>query len=232
MDPLVEIKGLSKTYHNRDGSKTEICNHLNLLVEKGKIYSLIGNSGCGKSTLINMIGGFEKYQEGKILYSGTNTGKIGILFQDNVLFPWKTVMENMLFACRKLYSNPRSIINEQLELIGLAHIKDCYPEELSGGMKQRVALLRVLLTKPDLVILDEAFGALDFKTRQDMQDLFLEYHEREKFTAIVVTHDLSEALKLGDKVWILKSKPFLCEEIEISEKEVSSNLITRMVSSL
>ncbi len=232
MGKCVEVRNLGKRFYREDGEYTEICKNFNLNIENGKIYSMIGNSGCGKTTLINMIGGFESYEEGEILYSTGTKENVGIIFQENVLFPWKTIMDNMLFACKNLYENPEQVIKKKLEDIGLMQITECYPRELSGGMQQRVALLRVLLTKPRIVILDEAFGALDYKTRNQMQDFFLKIQQEEKFTAIVVTHDLYEACKLGDKIWILKDRPLICKEINVRKEKNTQTIIEELTNYL
>lgn len=224
IEKYIEIRNLGKSYLRQDGNRLVICKNLNLTIERGKIYSIVGNSGCGKSTLINIIGGFEEYQEGKIMYFANKKERIGIVFQDNVLYPWKTVMENMLLACEEIYQYPKNIIEEQLKKIGLSQTIDCYPNELSGGMQQRIALLRVLLTKPDFVILDEAFGSLDYKTRMQMHEFFMDYHKKYKFTAIIVTHDILEACKLGNKIWILKDRPLVCKEINIQGGEYISQI--------
>lgn len=229
----VEIKNLYKTYMRPDGEVIELCTNFNLKLEKGKIYSIIGNSGSGKTTLINMIAGFENYDKGNIILDGGNEQyKVGILFQDSVLYPWKTIMENMLFACKNDFDNPQKVVREYLERVGLGDIEGCYPNELSGGMQQRIALLRVLLTNPDLVILDEAFGALDFQTRNQMQELFLELHAREKFTALVVTHDLAEAVRLGDNILGFYGRPLQYKVFnsQIKSEEVKQELLEGLKS--
>lgn len=201
----VEIKNLSKTFIRPTGEKVIICDNLDLNIEKGEISSIIGSSGCGKTTLLNMIAGFENYDGGEINLAPNC--KIGILFQNNVLFPWKTIMENILFACRNYFEDPKAVIREYLAKVGLSEVENCYPNELSGGMNQRIALLRILLTSPDLIILDEAFGALDYQNRHEMQNLFLELHKERKFTALVVTHDMLEAITLGDNIFIFYDQP-------------------------
>ncbi len=224
----VEIKGLCKTYHRPNQEMITICKDLNLKLKKGKIYSVIGTSGSGKTTLINMIAGFEDYDSGAVILDGGNKKyKVGILFQDSVLYPWKTIMDNMLFACKGDFSNPKKVVREYLEKAGLSNIESCYPSELSGGMQQRIALLRVLLTKPDLVILDEAFGALDFQIRNQMQNLFLELHKEQKFTAIVVTHDLSEAIRLSDEILAFHGRPLSYEVLDskITSEKDKENLL-------
>lgn len=211
----VEIKNLYKAYIRPDGKIITIFEDFNLDLEKGKIYSVIGNSGSGKTTLINMIAGFENFDSGEVvLDQGNQAYKVGILFQDSVLYPWKTIMENMLFACKNVFKNPQKIVSEYLIKAGLLNIENCYPSELSGGMQQRIALLRVLLTKPDLLILDEAFGALDFQIRGHMQKLFLDLHDEQNFTAIVVTRDLLEAIKLGDEILAFYGRPLKFEVLK------------------
>lgn len=142
--------------------------------------------------------------------------KVGIAFQENVLFPWKTVMGNLLFACKKQYKYPQKVIREYLDKANLRYTENFYPQQLSGGMQQRIALIRILLTKPNLVILDESFGALDFKTRAEMQQLFIDLQQEEHFTGIVVTHDLLEATRLGDEILILRGEPLEYERINNS----------------
>lgn len=227
----VEIIGLCKSFVRPEQGSIAICKNLNLKLKKGKIYSIIGTSGSGKTTLINMIAGFENYDSGAVVLDGGNKAyKVGILFQDSVLYPWKTIMDNMLFACKNDFENPKELVRAFLRKAGLEEVENCYPNELSGGMQQRIALLRVLLTKPDLVILDEAFGALDFQIRNQMQELFLELHSEQKFTAIVVTHDLTEAIRLGDEVLAFYGRPLEYEVLNsnITSEENKENLLEKI----
>ena len=222
----VEVKNLHKIYLRPNGERITIFENFQLNLKKGKIYSMIGNSGSGKSTLVNMIGGFEEYNKGQILLDGGNDSyKVGILFQNNILYPWKNIMDNMLFACNNIFEKPEEVVRTYLKKMNLANVEKCYPDELSGGMQQRIALLRILLTKPDLVILDEAFGALDFQIREQMQDLFLELHKQYNFTAIVVTHDLSEAIRLGDRILVMYGKPLKYKELNSSMGNKNEDLI-------
>lgn len=204
-DDIVEIKNVSKTFFRPDDTTIPIFKNFNLKLKRGRIYSIIGESGCGKSTLVNIIGGFETVDSGEIKINGSHS--VGILFQDNVLYPWMTILENMIIACKNQFTDPKLMVTKYLSKIGLEDIIDCYPNELSGGMQQRIALLRVLLTKPDFIILDEAFGALDVQTRSQMQDLFLEMHNDEKFTSLIITHDLLEAVKLSNEIIVFFGQP-------------------------
>jgi len=212
----VEVQNVSKGYIRPNGEKVMICRNFNLDIEKGKINVIIGDSGCGKTTLLNMIAGFENYEEGNIRLD--SDCKMGILFQDNVLYPWKTVMGNMLFACKHAFNDPKVVVREYMNKVGLHNIENCYPNELSGGMQQRIALLRILLTNPNLLLLDEAFGSLDCQTRNQMQNLFLDLHAEKRFTALVVTHDILEATLLGDNIFVFRGQPLSFDVIKNHQK--------------
>ena len=189
-------------------------------VNMGERIALLGRSGCGKSTLLKCIGGFESISSGclsfddkKILKPGSERG---IVFQNYSLYPWLTVWENIIFGLRlqahcKLYpkgSDPRyELANYYLDAIKLTGYKDFYPHELSGGMKQRVAIARSFVLQPKILLMDEPFGALDAFTRQNMQDLLLRIHGVEKPILIFVTHDINEALSIGQRVFVMKDSP-------------------------
>lgn len=206
----IKVHNLCKSFPRPNGKEIFILDHLNIEFQANEITCIMGTSGCGKSTLINIIAGFEQPSSGYVMIGDEQikgpTAKVDILFQENVLFPWKTVAGNLKFALRmKEYSKSetKQRVKEYLESIGMEDIEDCYPKDLSGGMQQRVALLRTLIAKPKVVILDESFGALDVLTRYNMQRFFLDLHAKFKFTALVITHDIKEAAILGDRIIIL-----------------------------
>lgn len=210
----IRLINLSKQFEGHNGKLRIICKDLNMCFPGGEVTCILGESGCGKSTLLNLIAGFSKPDGGEVQLP--EDYKVGIAFQENVLFPWKTVMGNLLFACKKQYKYPQKVIREYLDKANLRYTENFYPQQLSGGMQQRIALIRILLTKPNLVILDESFGALDFKTRAEMQQLFIDLQQEEHFTGIVVTHDLLEATRLGDEILILRGEPLEYERINNS----------------
>jgi ABC-type nitrate/sulfonate/bicarbonate transport system ATPase subunit len=206
------ISNLCKIYVGSKGQETHVFNDLNLVIKEGKITCVMGVSGSGKSTLINIIAGFERATSGEVrmgnIIIDQPNPEIGILFQEHSLFPWKTARKNIEFALKmKGYGKKerRELVTEYLEKINLTKIEHCYPKELSGGMQQRIALLRTLIVNPKIVILDESFGALDVLTRHRMQTFFLKLHEEFKFTAILVTHDVNEATVLGDEIVLLNN---------------------------
>lgn len=209
----IEVHNLCKSFPRPNGKEIFILDHLNIEFRVHEISCIMGTSGCGKSTLVNIIAGFEQPSSGYVSIGDEKikgpSAKVDILFQENVLFPWKTVAGNLKFALHmKEYSKPETNqrVKKYLASIGMEDIEDCYPKDLSGGMQQRVALLRTLIAKPEVVILDESFGALDVLTRYNMQKFFLDLHAKFKFTALVITHDIKEAALLGDRIIILNNE--------------------------
>jgi len=214
----VEIKNLSKSF--KVGSDDlNVLNDINLSVNDGEFLSIIGSSGCGKSTLLRMIVGIDRNFSGSILSYGNpviGTGvDRGMVFQESRLFPWLTVEKNILFGISKKLSNSekKELVRVQLELVGLSNFAKAYPSQLSGGMKQRISIARALINKPKLLLLDEPFGALDAMTRINMQQEILKIWEKEKTTMILVTHDIDEAIYLGNRVVVLSSRPGRIKEI-------------------
>jgi nitrate ABC transporter ATP-binding subunit len=187
---------------------------VNLNIDKGEFVCLIGASGCGKSTLLRIIAGFEQPTSGQVsLYENPITGPgsdRGMVFQDYALFPWMTVRENIGFGPRqkglaKKYVS--EITDEYLNMVGLAKFADRYPMQLSGGMKQRVAIARVLANECELLLMDEPFGALDALTRESLQQELLEIWARTHVTVIFVTHSVEEAVVLSDRVVVMTAGP-------------------------
>jgi sulfonate transport system ATP-binding protein len=184
---------------------------ISLSVEEGEFLSVIGVSGCGKSTLIRIIGGLETASSGTVLVNGQAvlkpTRKIGFVFQDHRLLPWLTVTENIRLALNKDEKNQKETVEKYLTLVGLEKFADAYPKQLSGGMAQRVAIARSLANRPDILLLDEPFGALDAMTRISMQLELQKIWKAQKTTMILITHDIDEAVYLGQRVVVMSPRP-------------------------
>lgn len=216
--PKLRIKDLSVTYIDRAGRATEAVRDVSLDIEDrpgvGEIVVFLGPSGCGKSTILKTVAGLLAPTKGEILVGGervTGVGRDrGMVFQAYTSFGWLTVRENVEYGLR-LRGAPakerRERAQKYLSAVGLAEFADRYPKDLSGGMKQRVALARTLINQPRLVLMDEPFGALDPQTRWGMQGLLLDIARTEDNTTLFVTHDVSEAVYLGDAVYVLSSRP-------------------------
>lgn len=209
----VSIQQLSKIYPSQQQDLT-VLENINLDIQRGEFISIVGSSGCGKSTLLRLLVGLERQFEGKILIEGEpilgTSLERGIVFQDHRLFPWLTVYENIRVALHKSQlsrQEENQLIDEHLELVKLSKFKDAYPSQLSGGMNQRVAIARSLVNRPKILLLDEPFGALDALTRQNLQDELQRIWQTEKITMIIVTHDVDEAVFLGDRVVVMQPHP-------------------------
>lgn len=209
---VLEIKNLSKSFEDSNGT-VKALEEINLSIEKGEFITIVGQSGCGKSTLLRLISGLDKEYDGEILFEGNKvkgtSNDIGMVFQEARLFPWKTVKENILYSLDKKISKEEKekIVDEYLELVQLKDFKNSYPNQLSGGMQQRISIARALANNPRILLFDEPFGALDALTRINMQNEVLRIWKAEKKNMILVTHDIDEAIYLGDKVVIMSSRP-------------------------
>ncbi|MBU9735193.1 ABC transporter ATP-binding protein [Diplocloster agilis] len=213
MNPLLELNHVSYAYHSMSG-ETQALSNISFQVEDGEFISIVGPSGCGKSTLLSLISGLIEPETGSIKLNGTNihdsSTNIGYMLQKDHLFEWRTVYSNVLLGLeiqKKLTSRNKDNVDYMLETYGLQKFRDSKPSELSGGMRQRAALIRTLALEPDLLLLDEPFSALDYQTRLSVGDDIGSIIKHEKKTAILVTHDLSEAISLGDRVIILSKRP-------------------------
>jgi NitT/TauT family transport system ATP-binding protein len=216
--PKLRIRNLSVTYIDRTGHETEAVRDVSIDVEDkpgvGEVVVFLGPSGCGKSTILKAVAGLLPPTKGEILVGGvpvTDVGRDrGMVFQAYTSFGWLTVRENVEYGLR-LRGVPaaerRTRAKKYLTSVGLADFADRYPKDLSGGMKQRVALARTLINQPRLVLMDEPFGALDPQTRWGMQGLLLDVSKAEDNTILFVTHDVSEAVYVGDTVYVLSSRP-------------------------
>ncbi len=218
----LEATGVRKTY-SKNGQAFEILDIEQFTVRDGEFITVIGPSGCGKSTFLHIVGGFIKAEAGSIRVHGREVSgpgpDRGMMFQEFALFPWKTVAGNVAWGLeQKKFTKEQitEIVGKYLEMMGLAEFSNHYPAELSGGMKQRVALARVLAIDPEVLLMDEPFGALDAQTREVMQEELIRLWERTGKTIVFVTHDIEEAVFLGDRVVVLTARPGrIREEVRI-----------------
>ncbi|MCH6267657.1 ABC transporter ATP-binding protein [Neobacillus citreus] len=213
---LLEINQLNKTFvKGRD--VTHVLNNIDLHVKKGEFITIIGPSGCGKSTLLKAMAGLDIEYSGEIKLDGERvTGasiKQGVIFQEPRLFPWLTVERNIAASLPLSDSEVKENVDKLIKLVRLEGFEKAYPKELSGGMAQRVSIARALLRKPKILLLDEPFGALDAFTRSHMQDALLDIWKEEKTSMVFVTHDIDEAIYLGNKVIIMSARPGTIQNI-------------------
>jgi ABC-type nitrate/sulfonate/bicarbonate transport system ATPase subunit len=209
----LEIRGLGKQYLI-DGEPLTVLQDINLHVHPGEFVSIVGASGCGKSSLLRLIVGLEAQYSGDILLDGqrieSTSLERGIVFQDHRLFPWKTVEQNIAMALKN-HKLPKAekdrLVAEHIELVNLEGFENAYPHQLSGGMAQRAAIARALINKPKILLLDEPFGALDALTRIRLQHELQRIWVQQRSTMIMVTHDVEEALYLGDRVIVMDARP-------------------------
>lgn len=209
----LEIRGLSKAYRI-EGRSLPVLENVDLKVNPGEFVSIVGASGCGKSTLLRLIVGLEAEYHGDILLDGeriiATSLERGIVFQDHRLFPWMTVQKNIGLALKnhKLSKAEKErLVAEHIALVNLTGFENAYPHQLSGGMAQRAAIARALITKPKILLLDEPLGALDALTRVHLQRELQRIWVQQRSTMIMVTHDVEEALYLGDRVIVMDSHP-------------------------
>lgn len=214
VDAGIAIKGIVHEYRPPRGDSILALDHVDLQIEPQEFIAILGPSGCGKSTLLYLLGGFLPIQQGEILVGGTPvTGpspKRGIVFQQFALYPWKTVRENILYGLEKQNVNrPQrfEIADNFINLVGLQGFEQTYPSQLSGGMKQRVAIARTLALNPEILLMDEPFGALDAQTRLLMQEELLSLWKKSPKTVVFVTHDVNEAILLADRVVVMSARP-------------------------
>ena len=213
MNKLVEIKNLRKKYFNK---KQEILaiDDITLDVYVGEFLVIVGPSGCGKSTLLNIIGGIDNKSDGIIKINDNK--KIGYMLQTDCLFPWLTILDNALLGLKlnnMLTLDNINYVKGLLKTYGLMEFMNSYPSSLSGGMKQRVALIRTLALKPDILLLDEPFSALDYQTRLAVADDVYNIIKKEEKTVIMITHDIGEACSLADRIVVLSDRPARIKKI-------------------
>ena len=218
----LSLKHLAKTYYDPyKGEHVTAIRDVSLEVSAGEFVSIVGPSGCGKSTILNMVAGFIPHTGGDILVGGAPVSgpgpDRGVVFQSFALFPWKTVLDNVGFG-PKMRGIPKArrdeIAREYLALAGLSHAADRYPNELSGGMQQRVGVVRALANEPDVLLMDEPFASVDAQTRMTLQEELTRIWEERRPTVIFITHDVPEAVFLANRVVVL-SKGHVLEEVEV-----------------
>ena len=212
--PKIEIHGLSKRYDLPDGSTVTAIENIDLVIGDNEFVTLLGRSGCGKTTLLNMIAGLVEPTGGSLAVNGRPVtgpgGGKGMVFQQHALFPWLTALGNVEFGCKSRGIKPaerRVIAMQLLELVGLKGFESKYPAALSGGMQQRVAIARALALDPDILLMDEPFGALDEMTRLEMQEELLRVWNSRRKTVVFVTHSIWEAIALSDRIVMLAAHP-------------------------
>jgi ABC-type nitrate/sulfonate/bicarbonate transport system ATPase subunit len=228
----IAIKDVSRVFFSPSGERIDALKGVNLEVEDafssagrdiGEFRVLLGPSGCGKSTLLRMIAGLDKPTSGQVLVNGeivTHPGKDrGMVFQKYTSFPWLTVSDNIAYGM-KINGVPeaqrKETVDRLLKSVGLTEFANVYPETLSGGMQQRVAIARTLALRPSVILMDEPFGALDAQTRSDMQQLLLQIWDETACTILFVTHDVEEAVYLADRIFIMSSHPgTIVEDVEV-----------------
>ena len=220
MKNILELKNIGKKYQAKNG-EIEALKNVNLKVQEGEFVSIIGPSGCGKSTLLSIIAGLEKQTSGEVL----KKGEIGYMLQTDSLLPWRTIYKNVLFGLeiRKIKTlENEKYAQELLKKYNLYEFKEKYPNQLSGGMRQRVALIRTLAIRPKILLLDEAFSALDYQTRIMVTNDIYQILRKENITAIIVTHDISEAISMSDRVLVLTNRPGTIKDIHKIDFEPES----------
>lgn len=219
MKPLLEVRDVCLSYHSISG-ETSALSHISFDLMPGEFLAIVGPSGCGKSTLLNLICGLLKAEQGTILMEGqpvsAGNARIGYMLQKDHLLEWRSVYKNVLLGLeirREVTPEKLAFIDEMLSTYGLDKFRDAHPSELSGGMRQRAALIRTLALKPDLLLLDEPFSALDYQTRLNVSDDIGKILQKANKPAILVTHDISEAISMASRVIILSARPATIQKI-------------------
>lgn len=211
--PLIQCQDVTHVYVSKNETTTAI-EDINLSVNEGEFVTIVGPSGCGKTTILSSIAGIVKPTYGKVLLNGNiikgPSSKIGYMLQSDYLFEWTTILKNVQIGLEimgELTNETEKYTNFLLNEMGLSDYKHHYPSQLSGGMRQRVALVRTLVTNPDILLLDEPFSALDYLTKLRLEDLVFETLKKHKKTAVLVTHDIAEAIAMSDRIIILDRNP-------------------------
>lgn len=216
----VEIKNITRIFRKEDAPETLAVDNVSLYVDDKEFVCFLGPSGCGKTTLLRIIAGLDTPDSGEIILDGTRItipdSKRGMVFQEYSLFPWRNVTENIIFGPEmKGVARKKAIQDAEkyLELVGLTQFKDSFPYELSGGMRQRVAIARALANEPEVLLMDEPFGALDAQTRNSLQHQLLEIWNKKHITILFVTHSVDEAVFLADRIVVMTARPGKIKEI-------------------
>ena len=223
---ILTIKKLSKIYHT---NKSEIpaIKDLNLNIKEGEFVAIVGPSGCGKTTLLSILCSLEEKSQGEIIYT-QGKQKMGYMLQNDTLFPWLNILDNTLLGLiveKNITKENIKKVTKLLETYGLKDFIKKYPNNLSGGMRQRVALIRTLATNPDILLLDEPFSALDYQTRLAVSDDVWKIIKKEKKTTIMITHDIAEAISMADRIIVLTNRPAKVKSIYTIEMKNKQNPI-------
>ncbi len=234
-EPLIKIESVYKTFKGVSGDVIALQN-VNLDIHENEFVAIVGPSGCGKTTLLNILAGLETYDSGSVTMNnqpivGPGIDR-GVIFQQYALFPWLTVRKNMEFGLKyRNYSKEKQkqIIEHYMEMVGLTEFANAYPKELSGGMKQRVAIARGYATSPTVLLMDEPFGALDAQTRAQLQEDLLRTWESEQKTIFFITHDVEEAVLLSQRVVIMSARPGRVKDIVTVDLPYPRNLETKIL---
>ncbi|MEW8972107.1 MAG: ABC transporter ATP-binding protein [Mesobacillus sp.] len=212
-DPIIKVNQVSKSFPNNN-KITKVLDDISLDINHGETISILGESGCGKSTLLNIIGGFEEADAGQVVLEGRPvtkpTRKCIMLFQNYGLLPWRSAVKNVELGLEGLNLNAKERRERALHYLGLVGLEDkgeLFPHEVSGGMKQRIAIARALALQPEMILMDEPFAALDTFNRYYLQDELLRIQSQEKTTIALVTHDIDEAIYLSDRIFIMQANP-------------------------
>ena len=228
MNKILELKNISKKYQSKKGEILAI-NNINMKVKEGEFVAIIGPSGCGKSTLLSIISGLEEKTTGEIYIGGEKiegiSSKIGYMLQKDCLLEWRTIWSNVILGLElkgKINEENKKYVENLLKKYNLYDFKDKYPSELSGGMRQRAALIRTLAVRPKILLLDEAFSALDYQTRIMVTNDIYNILRKEGITAIIVTHDISEAISMSDRVVVLTKRPGTIKDIHKIDFEMEN----------
>ncbi|HZB64553.1 MAG TPA: ABC transporter ATP-binding protein [Nitrososphaeraceae archaeon] len=229
----MSLKNVSKKYAQRNSETTTVLENINIQILEGEIITILGKSGCGKSTLLNLIAGFENSYGGEILLNGKPVKDISperiMMFQESALFPWLTAFQNVEIALKmaKVPKNQREkVVKHYLEIVGLSDYSNSYIHQLSGGMKQRVSLARALSLNPKILLMDEPFAALDITIKKSLYKELLDLHKKTRKTILFVTHNINEAVLLGDRVIVMSPKLFGIKKeyvIDIPKDQRSDN---------
>jgi len=218
-EKVVQLQNVSMFYHSQDG-ETHALENINFEVFDGEFIGIVGPSGCGKTTILSLIAGLMKPTAGKVLIEGKGvTGpspKVGYMLQQDHLFEWRTISQNVMLGLEILKKDTlenKQRVEDLLETYGLGEFKHHYPKQLSGGMRQRVALIRTLAIDPKILLLDEPFSALDYQTRLAVSDEVATIIKKEKKTALLVTHDIAEAISMSDRVLVLSKRPAVIKKV-------------------
>ncbi|MDR1867367.1 MAG: ABC transporter ATP-binding protein [Treponema sp.] len=213
MKPLIEIKNVNRIYRDTHGNPLYALKDIQLSIQNGEFLSIVGPSGCGKTTLLRLIAGLDRPQSGQLLIDGSEiqgpTPERGYIFQQSTLFPWATIYDNVAIGlkARGVYEKEKARVKEYITMIGLDGFEKSYPHEISGGMAQRVAIIRALINEPKVLLLDEPLGALDAFKRIELQQLLIDIWKKTGTTMAMVTHDVDEAITLSNRIVIMTPRP-------------------------